>query len=66
MKIERFYRSFLMRARIQDLRALALFKQRCWEEPAEADELRDTVLSRKRLEFIRGLVEQGILNEGGE
>ena len=40
------------------------FKRLCWLEPDEGDKLRDTVISRNRLEFIKRLVLQGVIHDG--
>lgn len=63
MKITRWYRSLLLTSEENDRIALNAFKESAWREPEEGDQLRDTVLSRKRLDFYRKLVRDGRLSD---
>lgn len=64
MKIQRMYRPFLRLPWNHSQEALEAFKERAWSEPAEEDALRDTAIDRKRLEFIKRLVDDGKLSDG--
>lgn len=61
MKPFRYYFSLFLTEEQNTREALKECKKRYWEEPAEEDCLRDTVIDRKRLDFLAWLVERGKL-----